>query len=343
MRIQTDTPMARRAPLDLVRMARGLLAMGKEAPARDLARRALAAAPDDAQVRTLAAGVLSHGIPSWHFGIIQDEARNAAYEAALRRAVKPDMTVLEIGAGSGILSMLAARAGARRVIACEASPALAEVARDNIARNGYADRIEVIAKRSTDLDVAADLGGRADLLVSEIISNTIVGQQVFPVMAHAAAELLTPDAPMIPAGASARVALARDAGLKRKRARAAAGFDLSALDRLAPAHWAFSAGDKNLSLVGPPTDLFTFDFRTAPEAGEAAAVLEADSPANCVAQWLELRMDAEGRYENRPAPGAKFCWAVIVWPLAAEVDAGARVTVRGAYEADALHIWAERP
>jgi len=343
VRIQTDTPMARHAPLDLVRMARGLLALGKEAPARDLARRALAAAPEDPHVRTLAAEVLSRGVPPWHFSIIHDEARNAAYDAALRRAVNPDMTVLEIGAGSGILSMMAARAGARRVIACEANAALAEVARENVARNGYADRVEVIAKLSTDLDVAADLGGRADLLVSEIISNIIVGQQVFPVMAHAAAELLTPDAPMIPAGASARVALARAPKLRPRQEIVAAGFDLSALGRLAKAQLPFPVGDKDLILAGPAADLFAFDFRTAPTAGEASIVLEAEDPANCVAQWLELRMDSAGRYENRPAPGAKSCWSVIVWPLGAEMGPGDRLTVRGAYEADALQIWAEQP
>ena len=342
MRIQTDTPMARRAPLDLVRMARGLLALGKEAPARDLAQQAIAAAPDDAQVRTLAAEVMSHEVPTWHFSIIRDQVRNDAYEAALKRAVKPDMTVLEIGAGSGILSMLAARAGARRVIACEANPAVAEVARENIARNGYAGQIEVIAKLSTDLDADADLGGRADLLVSEIVANTIVGERVFPVMAHAVAELLTPEAAMIPAGGAVRVALARLDTIDKLRAGSQSGFDLSALDRLAPANWTFGVGSDHLTLSGPPADLFAFDFRTAPAAGQASIVLEAEGPANCVAQWLELRMDAEGRYENRPAPGAKSCWAAVIWPLAGEATAGARLTVRGAYEADALHVWAER-
>jgi SAM-dependent methyltransferase len=340
VKIQTDTPTARPAPLDLLRMARGLLAMGKEAPAHDLARRALASAPGDARVRAIAASVLSHGVPAWHFSIIRDEARNAAYDDALRRAVRPGMKVLEIGAGSGILSMMAARAGAR-VVACEADPAVAEAARENIARNGYADRIKVVAKRSTDLDVAADLGERADLLVSEIISSSIVGQQVFPVMAHAAAELLTPEAPMIPAGASARVALGHTADLRWKHARGASGFDLSALDDLAPPCSPYGVGADDLILASPAFDLFDFDFRTAPATGEASAALEAHRPANCIVQWLELRMDAEGRYENRPAPGAKSCWAAIVWPLPNEVGPGERLAIGGAYEADALHLWAE--
>ena len=54
--------------------------------------------------------------PRWHFDMVQDSLRNEAYEAAiaqaiqLKKAVSDDpVTVLDIGAGSGLLSMMAAR------------------------------------------------------------------------------------------------------------------------------------------------------------------------------------------------------------------------------------------
>ena len=55
-------------------------------------------------------------VPRWHFAMVQDARRNAAYERAIRRAVElkraagaREVVVLDIGAGSGILSLMAAR------------------------------------------------------------------------------------------------------------------------------------------------------------------------------------------------------------------------------------------
>jgi 2-polyprenyl-3-methyl-5-hydroxy-6-metoxy-1,4-benzoquinol methylase len=55
-------------------------------------------------------------VPRWHFDMVLDGARNAAYEAAIRRAVEfrrslsaAEVNVLDMGAGSGILSLMAAR------------------------------------------------------------------------------------------------------------------------------------------------------------------------------------------------------------------------------------------
>jgi type II protein arginine methyltransferase len=99
-------------------------------------------------------------VPKWHFNIVRDDARNAAYEAAIVRAVRPDARILDIGAGTGLLAMMAARAGAKDVITCEMNPAVADAAADIVARNGHADRVRVVPKRSTELDVAADMGER---------------------------------------------------------------------------------------------------------------------------------------------------------------------------------------
>jgi hypothetical protein len=50
-------------------------------------------------------------VNDFHFAMINDLPRNAFYKTALDLAVRPGCTVLEIGTGSGLLSMLAARAG----------------------------------------------------------------------------------------------------------------------------------------------------------------------------------------------------------------------------------------
>ena len=127
------------------------------------------------------AGPLRHflkGVPQWHFAIVRDAARNAAYEEALKRVVTPQTRVLEIGTGSGILAMMAARAGARYVITCEMVPAVAEAAQEIVALNGLSERVRVVAKKSHDLDAERDIGGRADVLVSEIVDNKLLGEGV---------------------------------------------------------------------------------------------------------------------------------------------------------------------
>ena len=134
-------------PLALARLAGVLFNMGEKARANETALKALRSAPDDAAVRSLVSGILSQGVPRWHFNMVRDAARNAAYEAALGRAVTAQTSVLEIGTGSGILAMMAARAGSKHVVTCEAVPAIAETAREIVALNGFADRVRVVQRR----------------------------------------------------------------------------------------------------------------------------------------------------------------------------------------------------
>ncbi len=74
--------------------------------------------------------------------MISDEARTTAFAHAIAESVKPGDVVIDVGAGTGILSLFAARAGARRVIAVERS-GMAELARELIAHNGMQEQVEV--------------------------------------------------------------------------------------------------------------------------------------------------------------------------------------------------------
>jgi predicted RNA methylase len=78
-----------------------------------------------------------------HRAMLLDKMLNEAYQRAIAEAVRPGDTVLDIGAGAGILSLLAARAGAGRVFAVEKT-SIARVARRMVAHNGAADRVQVL-------------------------------------------------------------------------------------------------------------------------------------------------------------------------------------------------------
>ena len=327
----------------LAALAEAALWSGNRDRAYGLARRARAIAPDDAEVRSRTWRPLSAEVPRWHFRLVRDEPRNRAFEDALRRAVRPGMRVLDIGAGTGLLAMMAARAGAGSVISCERNEAIAEAARDIVALNGFAN-IAIVAKDSTDLDPETDMGGQADLIVAEIVSNDLLIEGVLPAMEDAASRLLKPGGIVIPSAGAAMIALARWDGLDETRLGRVSGFDLSPFNRLSGFQHRIDVSEPKLSLSSEAATLFAFDFasRGPWRGGRAAVSLEATGPANGVVQWIRLEMDAEGTYENRPEPGATSSWAAVFTPFdpAGEAAAGHTVRVNGSYERTRLRIWA---
>lgn len=128
-----------------------------------------------------------------HLILLNDIYRTEQYFEALRRVVQPGDVVLDIGTGSGVLSVGAAQAGARHVYAVEGNP-VAKTARALFERNGLGDRITVIEDWSTRIE----LPERADVLVSEIISSGVFGQNVLETTRDALQRLLKPGARLIP-------------------------------------------------------------------------------------------------------------------------------------------------
>lgn len=131
-----------------------------------------------------------------------DGVRMDAYARAIERAVKPGSVVLDIGAGSGIFSLLAARAGAREVHAVDPNPAiwvLADLAREN----GYADRIKIHHTTSYELE----LDPKADVIVSDLRGCVPVHEEHLEVMRDAKARLLAPGGALIPVRDELYVAL----------------------------------------------------------------------------------------------------------------------------------------
>jgi type II protein arginine methyltransferase len=288
---------------------------------------------------------LNRGVPHWHFSIVRDEARNVAYEAALKRAVTPQTKVLEIGTGTGILAMMAARAGAQAVVTCEMVPAIAHAAQEIIALNGFAECVRVVAKKSYDLDPDTDMGGCADVFVSELVNEALLGEDVLPIVEHAVKVLLKPGAKIIPARGIVRVALAHDAKLHRARMDIINGFDLSPFNRLAANHYSVGRRAPHLTLMSSPADLFDFDFRSGgpfPAATSARTLISTGGKANGIAQWIALQMDEEGWYENDPTPETPSAWSVFFWPFNAPRDcpAGTAIEIFGSHDRRKLRIWA---
>ena len=95
--------------------------------------------------------------------MLADPERTQAYLGAIAAAVRPGDVVVEIGTGAGFFAVAAARAGARRVYAIECSD-VADVARELVADNGYADIVEVLHGDALTLS----LPERGDVLIEDL-------------------------------------------------------------------------------------------------------------------------------------------------------------------------------
>lgn len=128
-----------------------------------------------------------------HIELLDDEARTQAYLAAIRANVRRGDVVVDLGTGNAVLAMAAARAGASRVYAIEAST-FAEVAEQIIRANGLADRITVLRGWSNQIT----LPERADVLVSEIIGNDPLDEGVLRYLPDAVRRFLKPGGRILP-------------------------------------------------------------------------------------------------------------------------------------------------
>jgi SAM-dependent methyltransferase len=262
--------------------------------------------------------------PAWHFPMMADAARNDAYDQALRRAA-PGRRVLDIGAGSGLLAMMAARAGAAKVTTCEVVPAIAAAAREVIAANGYADAITLHAKRSDELKIGRDLWARANVLVTETFCSSLLTEGVLPSLEHAREHLLTPDAVVIPRRAAARGYLIGGATVEAQAyASQAAGFDLSRFNLFASSKFGLHLDRLPHDILSEDFEILSFDLMQShfpPERHEIAVPVRASGRCVGVAQWLRLDLDAESTYENRPtATAGANGWMHVVHRFAEPIE-----------------------
>ena len=131
--------------------------------------------------------------PVEHARMLHDERRTGDFVAAITAAVRPGDVVLDIGTGSGVLAIAAARAGARRVYAVEASD-IAEVAERVFAVNDVQDRVTIVPGWSRQIELPEP----ADLLVAEVIGNEPLEEEILETTLDARRRLLAPGACLIP-------------------------------------------------------------------------------------------------------------------------------------------------
>ena len=105
--------------------------------------------------------------PGMAFGTGEHETTRLCLEQ-LGKRIHPGSIVYDIGTGSGILALAAAKLGAAKVIACDLDPVAVSVARGNIAHSGLDEKISV---QEGSIDA---IPGQANLIIANIIADVIL-------------------------------------------------------------------------------------------------------------------------------------------------------------------------
>ena len=264
-------------------------------------------------------------IPSWHYDMLLDSQRNDAYERAVRKAIESKrafgqqgISVLDIGAGSGLLSMLAARAGADKVVAVEMSQHMCDVGEETVVMNGYADKILVLNRDARRMDVVRkadgtppDMEQKADILIYEVFDSGLIGEGALHLVASARQKLLHPDAVLIPSAGrvycipiSIRKSVVKD-------------FDFQHLNRY---NWRpdyvgveLESCTKDWKALAKPIEVFSFDFyqseeNMVPTSKQFEFEIEEEGVVNAFAFWFDLQLDEENELSTSPFSGKGKTW-----------------------------------
>lgn len=115
-------------------------------------------------------------VPQWHHSMLLDKERLAIFKRAIEKTVKPRDVVYDVGTGSGILAMFAAKI-AKKVYAIELDPITYQYAIENIKVNKF-DNITLIEGDAIDYNIQ----DRVDVIIAEMLDTALITEPQIPVI-----------------------------------------------------------------------------------------------------------------------------------------------------------------
>uniref|UniRef100_A0A670Y9G8 Protein arginine N-methyltransferase n=1 Tax=Pseudonaja textilis TaxID=8673 RepID=A0A670Y9G8_PSETE len=143
---------------------------------------------------------------SCYADMLNDKDRNTKYFQGIRAAVSrvkergEKAIVLDIGTGTGLLSMMAVTAGADFCYGIEVFKPMANTAVKIVEKNGFAGKIKIINKHSTEVTVGSDgdMESRANILITELFDTELIGEGALPSYEHAHKHLVQEGCEAVP-------------------------------------------------------------------------------------------------------------------------------------------------
>lgn len=270
--------------------------------------------------------------PSIHRRMLGDAPRTEAFRAAIKSVVRPGDTVIDVGAGSGILSAFSARAGAAEVHAVERAR-IADALREVLRTNGLEDVVRVHSGEAASANLP-----QAQVIVSEWLGVLLFGDLMWPAVAAVRDRCLAPHGAMIPSSCDFMLAPLEDPIVRRDGAAwwdaPHYGLDLSALGRIeaeAP-EWRMDLVPAE-GLLAEPATLMSIDcLKAGADAGtfehEATFEIARDGILDGMVAWFVAELAPGVTLDTGPSAPPTH-WKQDVLPTRPHaVKKGQRLTVK---------------
>lgn len=271
--------------------------------------------------------------------MLKDEVRTRTYMNAIVRNghLFAGKTVLDVGCGTGILSLFAAKAGAAHVYGIDMS-AIAESARQIVEENGYSDRVTIIRGKVEEVTLPCE---KVDIIISEWMGYFLLYESMLDTVLYARDRWLAPGGLIFPDTCSLHLLAIEDGEYRAEKIdwwRNVYGFDMSCIGRVALA-------EPLVDIVSPdqvctsPCLIRTFDIKTMKKEDAAfRAPFELTVTRNDYVHALVAYFDCDFNDSHKPigfstSPRARAThWKQTVFYLDATLTVEKGDVVRGELE-----------
>ena len=262
--------------------------------------------------------------------MVADQGRMAAYEAALMATVKPGAIALDIGTGTGIHALIAARCGARRVYGVDLDPVVA-IAQSLVKANSYSEIIHLQQGDVTQLTFPEKM----DVIVSDLRGVLPLWGRHIPTIIDCRERLLATGGALIPQQDRLWATLVH---LPETYATHYAtpwqsqphGFDFSAAQPYITHHWRKAFIPPEACLV-EPKQWATLDYGAiaSPHVqGDLTWQIEQGGLCHGLGLWFETTLWGEIGFSNRPGETPLvYGQGFFPWPQPVALVGGDRLTV----------------
>ena len=263
----------------------------------------------------------------FHHSMLADEVRTSFFMEATFATVKAGDVVVDIGSGTGVLSLFAVRAGASRVYAIEREPVI-NVAREIAANNGMLDSIVFIEGSSRDVEIPE----RADVLITETIGNIGFDEGIITWVADAKERFLKPDAAILPRRVdvvACLVSVPRDYRPVERWSQPLMTLDFTPLSRIVRNNVLWTDLSP-AAITTQPAVVFGTDFSTEPQSLSGTVHVEALNEAivHGIGLWFRSSLATGISITNAP-PNAVPSWEHGFLPLNEPIEV---------YAGEAIHF-----
>jgi len=264
-----------------------------------------------------------------HREYLSDRNRLHAYASAIEELVKPGAVVVDLGCGTGIMGLLACRAGASRIY-CIEQTSLIGLTREIFSANGYADRLTSIKALSTHVS----LPEKVDVVVADQIGRFGFDAGILEFFNDARERFLKPEGILLPARIDLMVAPVEHEEQWREIEfwnQCPAGFDFQSARKIA-ANTGYPVKLQSQQLLATPAMIASLATDECPaliHGAEASMNVQRAGMLHGIGGWFCAQLSPRVTMSNGPLDAQRIGRRNVFFPIdkPVAVDKGDRVRV----------------